>query len=494
MSSTILSPLVDQRDSHLRVIADTLPAYVAYVDSQMRYVMANRMYEEWFGRRADEIVGLPVAQTLGTSYENVRPYLEGAMAGEAQLFEARMKTVEGERFLLVRHIPDRAEDGSVRGVIIHGIDITDRRNAEQALRDSEERLRLALSAANGIGTWDWDIPTNRIKADPTFARFYGVEIARAAAGAPIEEFTRSLHPDDMERVAASIDRALTTGGDYSAEYRLIQADGSVRWLAAHGRCTLAPDGSPLRFPGVAIDITTRKQSEEALVRTEKLAAVGRLASSIAHEINNPLESVVNLLYLIEATTVDDGEQARKYAQLAQQEIARVSQIATQTLRFFKQATSPSTAHLSDLVASVLALYQGRLLNSGIRVSLKNVGNAAVLCYEGEIRQVLNNLVGNAIDAMRTGGELIIRTRAALDPRSRTRGVRITIADTGEGMSAHSLQHIFEAFFTTKGISGTGLGLWVSSGIVQKHEGRLHVRSSQDAIHHGTVFSLFLPAL
>ena len=497
VSGTPLEPL-DEYDARFRVIADTLPAYIAYIDDQMRYAMVNQTYLNVFGKTSEEVIGQSVISTLGDSYEFVRGHLEAALAGEPQLFESRMNTVEGERFLMVRQIPDRAKDGSVRGIIVHGVDITDRRRAELALQASEERLRLALSAANGIGTWDWDVPNDIVKADATFARFYGVAEDRAAAGVPIAEFTRGIHPEDFGRAQAAIQQALASGGDYTSEYRLIQPDGTHRWFNAHGRCALAPDGSPLRFPGVAIDITDRKQSEEALVRTEKLAAVGRLASSIAHEINNPLESVVNLLYLIEATVLLDAEEAQKYARIAQQEIGRVSQIATQTLRFFKQSTGASNAQIDDLLGSVLALYQGRLANSNIAVVHEIPPGIAVRCFEGEIRQVLNNLVGNAIDAMRQGGRLVVRARWARGVSSEVSsgrpGVRITICDNGEGMSRKTVQRIFEPFFTTKGIMGTGLGLWVTLGIVQKHEGRLQVRSSQGETGHGTVFSLFLPEI
>ncbi len=353
----------DQNALRLRVIADTLPAYVAYVDTELCYAMANRMYEEQFGRDGREIVGRSVAEVLGASFENVAWRLRAALGGAAQLFESPMRTFDGDRYLLVRHIPDRDEDGNVRGVIVHGIDITE-----------------------------------------------------------------------------------------------------------------------------------RKRGEKVLIETEKLAAVGRLASSIAHEINNPLESVVNLIYLIEATATSDAEQTVRYAQLAQQELARVSQIATQTLRFFKQSTAPKTADMAELVDSVLTLYAGRLLNSGVSVERRFLTGTEILCYEGEVRQVLNNLVSNALDAMRLGGRLIVRTRQAVDRETGQTGCRITVADTGEGMMPETLARLYEAFYTTKGISGTGLGLWVSSGIVKKHGGRLTVKSSTARKRHGTVFVLYLPAL
>ena len=478
-------------EPRLRAMVDALPAYIAYVDTELRYTMVNRTYEEWFGRPASEMLGRTVGEVLGDSLRNVQEHLKAALKGETQRFEARLRTVTGDRVLFVVHLPDRDETGAIRGVIIHGHDVTDRVLAEEQLRLSEERLRLALSAADGVGTWDWDVTADLVRADPTFARLYGVPVSRAASGAPIAAFTRNIHPEDAERVGEAIARTLEACGDFAAEYRLLMEDGTVRWVFARGRCTLAENGINHRFPGVVIDITARKQGEEALLQTEKLAAVGRLASSIAHEINNPLESVVNLLYLIESSSTET--ETRTYAHVAQDELARVSQIVTQTLRFFKQSTLPSVIRPAELIDSIVTLYRGRLANSAIEVKLEIRDEASGLLCEGEVRQILNNLVGNAIDAMREhGGQLTLRARGVSNERNGGKGVRLIVADTGTGMGRETLNHIFEPFFTTKGARGTGLGLWVSKQLSEKNHGRLRVRSSIDPRRHGTVFSLFLP--
>jgi len=238
-------------------------------------------------------------------------------------------------------------------------------------------------------------------------------------------------------------------------------------------------------------LENRKRTESALIQSEKLAAVGRLAASISHEINNPLESVTNLLYLIRAEE-QLPERAMTYILLAERELARVSQIAGQTLRFQRQSSRPTCVTAEDLLESVVALYQGRLLNARIKLDFQHRGAIGIHCYEGDIRQVLNNLVGNAIDSMRSGGRLILRTHNAICPRTHRPGLRITIADTGYGMPPEVRNRIFEAFYTTKGLSGTGLGLWISKGIVEKHHGHLSVRSCNRAPNTGTVFSLFLP--
>jgi signal transduction histidine kinase len=242
---------------------------------------------------------------------------------------------------------------------------------------------------------------------------------------------------------------------------------------------------------LGVDVTERRRVEAALLQSEKLAAVGRLSASIAHEINNPLEAVTNLLYLIDQET-DLSESARSFTRLAQQELARVSQIATQTLRFYRQPTARTAVRVSEQLDSVLKLYQGRLTSASVEVVRDYRGAAPLLAFDGELRQVFTNLIGNALDAARNGGKIILREREATDWRNGRKGVRVTVADTGHGMSKETLTRIFEPFFSTKGITGTGLGLWVTQGIIQKHEGRAKVCSSENQRHHGTVFTLFFP--
>ena len=236
------------------------------------------------------------------------------------------------------------------------------------------------------------------------------------------------------------------------------------------------------------DVTNQKKSADALIRTEKLAAVGRLAASIAHEINNPLEAVTNLLYLARGS--ENAAEVQGYLKTAEQELQRVSVIANQTLRFNKQATNPMPIACEDLIESVLPIYQGRLASSEVRVERRNKCACEVQCFDGEIRQVLSNLVGNAIDAMSPGGgRLLVRNRSTRDWDTGRPGVVFTVADTGSGIPPEALERIFDPFFTTKGFGGTGLGLWVSHEIAKRHHGSLRVRSS---IGKGTVFTLFLP--
>ena len=238
------------------------------------------------------------------------------------------------------------------------------------------------------------------------------------------------------------------------------------------------------------DITSVKRTEAALRESEKLADVGRLAASIAHEINNPLESVTNLLYL--SINTANRDELNKYLHIAEHELSRVSAITNQTLRFYRQSTNPRTVPCDDLIDSVLAIHHRRILSSRVQVYSRLRATQPINCFEGEIRQVLNNLIGNAVDAMHEGGRLLIRSREGMHWPTHRRGLIVTVADTGSGIRRENLKKIFEPFFSTKGLSGTGLGLWVSYEIVQRHRGVLRVRSSQSPGRHGTVFTLFLP--
>ncbi len=244
-----------------------------------------------------------------------------------------------------------------------------------------------------------------------------------------------------------------------------------------------------------IDLSEQKRSEEILRRTEKLAATGRLAASIAHEINNPLEAVMNCLYLL--NTDDLNGSSREYLNMAQRELDRVTHITTQTLRFYRQSTRPVQANVNELFDTVLALYEARVRNFGIQVERQYGSIPTITVFEGEVRQVLAHLVGNAVDAMHnTGGRLILRTSRGHNWKTGASGIVISVADEGCGMDRATLLRIFEPFFSTKGITGTGLGLWVSQSILEKHDGQVHVRSrlAKPGAVSGTVFRVFLPLM
>ena len=255
----------------------------------------------------------------------------------------------------------------------------------------------------------------------------------------------------------------------------------------------------VRWVGVIVlDASDRKRGEEALRKSEKLAATGRLAASIAHEINNPLEAITNLLFLLR-NYCDLQDPALNYVTMAEHEARRISEITQQTLRFYRQSTLPTRARMADLLDSVLSLYHGRLNSQNIQVERNYDPEMDLFCFAGELRQVIANLVGNAIDASNSGGRLLVRARRSRSWKNPAQtGVRFAVADTGTGMDPEVRERAFEAFFTTKEATGTGLGLWVSHEIIMKHHGIVHVRSrtarhlAGDGARSGTVFQVFIP--
>lgn len=266
----------------------------------------------------------------------------------------------------------------------------------------------------------------------------------------------------------------------------------LRYLDFVYQPKLESDGSVSGIIVLGVDVTDAKRSEQILLQSEKLNAVGRLASTIAHEINNPLAAVTNLIYLAQNAAV--SPQAKEFLTAAEIELRRVSGIANQTLQFHRQQTNPAPVTAASLINATLPLYQGRFSNARIKVELRDRARQPVICLDGEIRQVLSNLISNAIDAMQ-GKErrLLIRSRDTTDWSTGRSGITLTIADTGTGISTDTISRIFEPFFTTKGNKGTGIGLWISREIVERHRGTLKVKSRDAAQVSGTVFTLFLPS-
>ena len=235
-----------------------------------------------------------------------------------------------------------------------------------------------------------------------------------------------------------------------------------------------------------------QRTEDVIRENQKLITMGRLSASIAHEINNPLESITNLLFLLR-TEAGLSENAENYLGLAERELARVVHISKQTLNFNRETATPVRVQPSELLEEVLVLYSRQLAEKNLQVVRQYHSADALTVFPGEMRQVFSNLVTNAIEASAPGGKVVLRirrTRKWSDPN--ILGLRIVVADTGSGISIEARRRIGELFFTTKGQRGTGLGLWVSRSIVQHYGGSLELYSSTRPSNHGTVFSVFLP--
>ncbi|MFN2974584.1 ATP-binding protein [Terriglobus aquaticus] len=378
------------------------------------------------------------------------------------------------------------------GIILFFRDITDeRRDKEELIRRREEMERqfaeieaVYRTAPIGLALFDLD-DYHYLRLNDRQAAFFGLKPEEIVGRTLIEMAPIPGLRELFDQVASGGPPVV----NYPLEGTLVtDPDDEYRyWTVSYFPVTGA-DGTIQGITAASLEVTQQKKAELALIESEKLAAVGRLASSIAHEINNPLEAVMNLLYL--ACSTETLEASREYLRSADHELRRVAAIASQTLRFHKQSSSPQQFTAEVLINNVLSVYQGRIVNAGANIHTRYRAAAPVRCFEGEIRQVIANLLGNALDAIPRDGSIFLRAREARNQATGERGVIITVADNGQGMSRETLAKIFRPFYTTKGILGTGLGLWISKEIIDRHQGNLRVRSTPGK---GTVFQLFLPS-
>jgi PAS domain S-box-containing protein len=434
----------------------------------------NRIAVSTFGFAREELVGSNMHELVHHHYPDGRHF----PGSECPIYDVVRKNrilrqltdtmfrKDGSSFTAELSAQPVIVDGRVVGVVVTFREVTELQHQQENMRKAYELAELKTAELDAV-----------IESMP-----HGVYIATPDAKMRSNHVAKMMSGGQFPHELKTLESALA--GDWSTQ----TVRTSDRWI----RSVAAPillNGKILGGVAVNTDVTQARLQDEALRKSEKLAAVGQLASSIAHEINNPLESITNLLYLIRQS--ESMEDVQRYATLAQGELARVTEITLQTLRFNRQHSKPVNVDMADLMRTVMVLYTGRILVRNIDTDVKLMTVPRVTALEGEIRQVINNLVRNALDAMSGGGRLIVRLHRERDRRNGAEGVRLTIADTGEGISPEMQDHLFEAFQTTKELTGTGLGLWVSKGIVEKHGGRIQARTRRGE-RHGTVFSMWLP--
>lgn len=477
-----------QSEARANQILHSIGDAVIVTDGEMRVTRMNPVAETLTGWSLDEARGKPLQTIFHIVNETTRELVEnpadkvkrlGGIVGLAN------HTVLIGKQGLETPIDDSGapifdEKGELAGIVLVFRDIRERRTVEQEkeaiARDLAQIQEATTDAVLAIDR-DWRISYMNGPARRTVGPLAANAIGKVLWDVfPEASYDGSPFVENYRRAMQERER-----GSFEAFY----PEPLNVWVSV--RAIPTKDGIVVFFR----DVTEEKRIAATLLQNEKLAAVGRLAASIAHEINNPLESVTNLLYLARRT--EDTADLKEYLDMAERELRRMSVISTQTLRFHKQATNASEVTCNELFENVLAIYQGRIVNSRIRVEKRKRATKAVRCLEGEIRQVLSNLIGNAVDAIHPdGGQLFVRSRNATNWETGVKGIVLTVADTGNAMSEVAQAKAFDAFFTTKGIGGTGLGLWVSREIVDRHDGALRFKSSQSSQHRGTVFTLFLP--
>lgn len=459
---------------------------LAYVfDRNHNFIYANNALLAMWGRTLEDSIG---KSCLELGYE---PWHAAMHDREIDEVIATRKPVRGEvpftgtngrRVYDYIFVPVMGPSGEVEAIAGTTRDITERAIAEDAMRRSEERLRAFVTATSNVAY--------RMSADwSEMSQLEGKDFVVDTPEPSRDWLAKYIHPEDQARVRAAIAEAVRKRGVFELEHRVLRVDGSLGWTSSRAIPVLGPDGDVQEWFGAA-DITERKKAEEALRRSEKLAATGRLAATMAHEINNPLEAVTNLIYL--AGNSNSREDTRKYLAAAEEELDRISHLTKQTLGFYRETKGADKVHVGSIVTALLSVFGSRLRNKNIVAEPDIKSDPEIEAIPGEVRQLVANLLSNSIDAVESGGRVRIRVSAATGPGG-AKGVRLTIGDNGPGIPAAIRSQVFEPFVTTKKDVGTGLGLWVCKSIIERHGGNIHTKSSTESGKSWTVFSVFLPA-
>lgn len=352
------------------------------------------------------------------------------------------------------------------------------------LRLEQERLNLA-GRIFGLGAWEANHLSRTLNLTAQAATILGLRSENMQVR--LDSLIQSIPLENREVVAQNFETMLQSKGEYSFRFRLMLPDGTQRWVESRSMLVESAESEQPTILGFSLDVTKQVKSEQLLIRSEKLAAAGRLAASIAHEINNPLEGLINILYL--AQTATSSQEVQKLLAMAENELARLASVARQTLSFYRDQQHPATFCLVDMLQQIVEwinrdhagavqfeIHQGATLSP----------HPEIVGWPGEIRQAITNLLLNAIQA--SGGKEAVVLR--LYPGKTAH--RLLIADRGTGISRENFTHIFDPFFTTRKDAGTGLGLWITRQITERHGGRICLRSQTGTARHGTVFRLTFP--
>ena len=441
------------------------------------------------------IYDLRAADTHGLAYDQMA---EADLHGIA--FETVHRRKDGSTFP-VEVSSEGARIGNSPTLISVIRDISERKRSEEqvlaAMKLAERSLAQLRATIDSMSEGMFVIyPDGTCPlANPAFFRMYGFapdSSPNAATQAILLLGTCELNGNKIPREQQPVSIALRGKAVVQREVIIRRKDTGKEVITSINAKPVRDGSGRVAMAVVTVeDITAKKQSEKALMRSEKLAASGRLASMIAHEINNPLDAAMQLAYLLKDSISDAT--ARERLDLLVGQLGIINRITNQTLKLQRDSAKPTQFSIGDLIRELLSAYENKIVKSGVSIQTRLDDERGVLGYSSEIRQVISNLLINALDATPAGGKITIHVYDSLDWRSGTgRGCRLTIADTGSGIDPQHRSRLFEPFFTTKGENGTGLGLWVSSGIVSRAGGSLRVWSTNRPGRSGTCFSVFLP--
>jgi PAS domain S-box-containing protein len=426
-----------------------------------------------------------------------------ASRGIEDIYELTYIRKDGNRLPAVVSVTAlRDAQEAVIGYLLIGTDNTARKQAEEALLKAGALQRAIFNSANfsSIATDSHGVIQIFNVGAERMLGYTAAEVMNKITPADISD------PQEIITRAAALSLEFGTQITPGFEALVFKASRGIEDIYELTYCR--KDGS--RFPAmvsvtalrdideviigyllIGTDNTARKQAEAALLRSEMLASAGRMAASIAHEINNPLEAISNTLYLVR-TVPNVPVVALKYLEIADGELMRIAHITRQTLGFYREFSAATSNCASALIGSVVNLLQAKIRANGANVEQQCEEALQVMGIAGELRQVLANLLANSLDAIGQDGRIVVRASASIDPNDGTRRVRIAVADCGSGMAPATKKNIFDPFFTTKGTVGTGLGLWVCKQLVEKNGGSIRVRSTTEGQRRGTTFSVMLP--
>jgi PAS domain S-box-containing protein len=471
-----------ESEQRFRIITDASPIMVWMAGTDKLCYYFNKGWLDFVGRTLEQEAGNGWA-------ENVYPedfdrclhiYVTSFDARQPFEMEYRLRHHSGQyRWILDRAVPRFSADGSFEGYVGGCLDIHDQKEAAEArhrlaaIVESSEDAIIGKDL-NGIVT-SWNRGAEAI---------FGYT-ANEMIGQSILKVIPPELQDDESRILQTIAR-----GERIQHFETIRLTADGRRIDVSLTISPIRDGTG-RIVGaakIARDISKHKESDRVLRTAERLASVGRLAATVAHEINNPLEAITNLVYLAKSAAIRDD--VREFLRGAEEELERVAQLTKQTLGFYRETTGIAPVNIGAAVESLMVAFSPRAKNKGITIRRELRTDTDIEAVPREIRQLIGNLVSNSIDAVGSGGQIRIRVSAI--SHADRKGVRLTVCDDGPGIPEKDRPHLFEPFFTTKRDVGTGLGLWVCKSIVQKHEGSIRFRSSTESGRSGTIFSIFLP--